>query len=228
MRARYCWDGLGRLSAVERDGGRTELDVDAFGSLAAVNGVELTWDRPRRCPSSCASVNADGGTARSAGGDRRRRRVLAARRRLARLGGHLRPVGAPAAAGADAPLGLGYAGELSVGGLVWLRNRAYGPATRQFLSADPQSGLAGTPFARNPYHYAGNDPIGQVDPLGLAPVSLEQYRALKAEARSPVGQHRPARAHRRVVLHPRRPPHRHGRRGRHRCCARDHPGHHHR
>jgi hypothetical protein len=31
--------------------------------------------------------------------------------------------------------------------------------------------VLGTAYAANPYHYAGNDPVNQVDPLGLRPVT---------------------------------------------------------
>ena len=68
-------------------------------------------------------------------------------------------------------MGLGYRGELVVDGLVWLRERAYDPATRAFLSPDPLPAVPGTAYAANPYHYAGNDPVNNVDPLGLRPVT---------------------------------------------------------
>ena len=39
------------------------------------------------------------------------------------------------------------------------------------LSPDPLEPVLGTAFAANPYHHAGNDPVNQVDPLGLRPVT---------------------------------------------------------
>ena len=84
------------------------------------------------------------------------------------VGGGADPWGQDAA-GTD--VGLGFRGELVVDGLVWLRARAYDPATRAFLSPDPLEAVLGTAFAANPYHYAGNDPVNQVDPLGLRPVT---------------------------------------------------------
>ena len=68
-------------------------------------------------------------------------------------------------------VGLGFRGELVVDGLVWLRARAYDPASCAFLTPDPLEPVLGTAFAGNPYHYAGNDPVNQVDPLGLRPVT---------------------------------------------------------
>jgi len=66
------------------------------------------------------------------------------------------------------PLGqLGYRGELHVGDLIHLRNRDYDPATGQFLTTDPLPGVEGTTTVANPYHYANNNPIRFIDPLGL-------------------------------------------------------------
>jgi RHS repeat-associated protein len=77
---------------------------------------------------------------------------------------------APDQAARAAPA-IGYRGELTVDGLIWLRNRAYDPASRAFLAPDPLPPVPGTAYAANPYHYAGNDPINAVDPLGLRPLT---------------------------------------------------------
>ena len=37
----------------------------------------------------------------------------------------------------------------------------------------------GTAYAANTYHYAGNDPLGRVDPLGLRPVSEQELREIR-------------------------------------------------
>ena len=79
----------------------------------------------------------------------------------------------------DAGPHIGYRGKLALDGLVWLRSRAYDPSTRALLSPDPLPSVPGTPWAANPYAYAGNDPIGSLDPLGLRPVTeaeLAKYR----------------------------------------------------
>lgn len=59
---------------------------------------------------------------------------------------------------------FGFAGEYTDAdtGLVYLRARYYDPATGQFLTRDPLEDLSG-----EPYLYAGGDPIGSTDPLGL-------------------------------------------------------------
>jgi RHS repeat-associated protein len=84
----------------------------------------------------------------------------------------------------DDGLAPGFLGELGIGGLLWLRNRVYDPSGRQFLSRDPIAGTPGTAVANHPYHYAANDPINMMDPLGLSnqPVSIEEYQQYKKEA----------------------------------------------
>jgi RHS repeat-associated protein len=47
-------------------------------------------------------------------------------------------------------------------GLIYLRARAYDPATAQFLSVDPITALT-----RAPYTYASSNPINEADPTGL-------------------------------------------------------------
>ena len=54
-------------------------------------------------------------------------------------------------------------------GLDWMAVRAYDPSVGRFLSRDPL-GRAPLFFANNPYVYAGNNPLSNVDPSG-------QYRA---------------------------------------------------
>ena len=87
----------------------------------------------------------------------------------------------------DDGIGLGYRGELVVNGLTWLRHRAYDPATRTFLQPDPLPPVPGTAYAANPYHYAGNDPVNALDPLGLRPLTdadlLAQRTAVGVGAR---------------------------------------------
>ncbi len=54
-------------------------------------------------------------------------------------------------------------------GLDWMSVRAYDPTIGRFISRDPL-GRAPLVFADNPYVYAGNNPLSNVDPSG-------QYRA---------------------------------------------------
>jgi RHS repeat-associated protein len=68
---------------------------------------------------------------------------------------------------------VGYAGAYAEPGtgLIYLINRYYDPATAQFLSVDPAVALT-----QQPYSYAGDDPVNEVDPNGLsggAPLSGE-------------------------------------------------------
>ena len=61
---------------------------------------------------------------------------------------------------------LGYDGQYTSSdtGLIYLRARAYDPATGQFLTVDPAVSLT-----RAPYTYAGDNPLTYADPLGLFP-----------------------------------------------------------
>ena len=78
-----------------------------------------------------------------------------------------------APAGSNAPTS-GYTGAAQSvsngGGMVYLRNRWYDPATGRFLTQDP-IGLAG---GVNLYAYAGNDPVAFTDPFGLCPSCLTE------------------------------------------------------
>jgi RHS repeat-associated protein len=59
---------------------------------------------------------------------------------------------------------LGYDGQYTSAdtGLIYLRARVYDPATAQFLSRDPLASLT-----REPYAYAGDNPLNASDPTGL-------------------------------------------------------------
>ncbi|HEY8545480.1 MAG TPA: RHS repeat-associated core domain-containing protein, partial [Acidimicrobiales bacterium] len=86
------------------------------------------------------------------------------------------PWGAPASGDGPVPipgtdLAFGHRQELSIDGLVWLRARAYDPATRGFLSPDPLPPVRGVPWTHNTYQYAANDPVNHLDPLGLQALS---------------------------------------------------------
>ena len=82
-------------------------------------------------------------------------------------------------------LGIGAAGELTVGGLEWLGARVYDPASRGFLSVDPLDPVPGAGWAGNPYSYAGNDPLHALDPLGLRPVTDAELKAYAAAHQAP-------------------------------------------
>ncbi|HEY8544138.1 MAG TPA: DUF6531 domain-containing protein [Acidimicrobiales bacterium] len=202
----YEWDWQGHLAAV----GDLSLRVDALGDLAEADGMPMVWDPAGVVPrlrwidghtlvgvddAVCAVVSPrlDAGAGGAASG------AAAGVGAAAEVewqphdwqGSVVGPAGPPAAAdpwGAAAdPTGvrLGYRGELELDGLVWLRNRAYDPATRGFLAPDPLGGVPGLPYAAHPYHYGGNDPIGQVDPLGLRPMTeadLAAYREAAADS----------------------------------------------
>jgi len=175
----YSWDWLGRVSGI----GDTSLTVDAFGDLASIGDRRLLWDPVAAVPQLRWSEGTSvvGGEQPWATVDPAGDAAWIERDWQGSAGGTADAWGAPSAEEASIQGGIGYRGELSVEGLVWLRNRAYDPATRAFLSVDPVAGVPGDAFAANPYHYAGNDPVGALDPFGLRPMTeadLAQYRAV--------------------------------------------------
>ncbi|MGJ9467938.1 RHS repeat-associated core domain-containing protein [Actinotignum sp. GS-2025b] len=62
-------------------------------------------------------------------------------------------------------------GALRVGGMEWMGERLYDPATQAFLSPDPLPAPAGTSYQTNPYNYGANNPLALMDPLGLTPAT---------------------------------------------------------
>ena len=84
-------------------------------------------------------------------------------------------------------LGVGPFGSLGVGGLALTGARAYDPATRAFLSPDPLPAVTGSGWASNPYAWAGDDPVGGADPLGLRPVSEADLRVYQQASNGTLG-----------------------------------------
>jgi RHS repeat-associated protein len=164
------WDPLGRLTTVTTGDTPHDVDIDALGHLAAYDGTVFAWDPTTPVAELVAIGDSPVVTA----------------------AGHLvtprptdpeprDPWGHPLGGADPDHVGIGAFGELDLGGLTWLRNRIYDPATRSFVAPDPLPGIPGTSVATNPYHYAGNDPVGAVDPLGLQPLSIDQYRAYREQ-----------------------------------------------
>jgi RHS repeat-associated protein len=178
----YTWDELGRLVSVhtrpDEIDREVRLVVDALGELAAVNDTTLMWDTADPFSPLCAIdedpvVSLGSPWAIVSGGAARWLQPDALGTICeADVWGH------GASSSAD-DVQFGYRGELSFDGLLWLRHRAYDPSTRVFLSPDPLPASLGVAWASNPYSYAGNDPVGSLDPLGLHPVTeaeLANYR----------------------------------------------------
>jgi RHS repeat-associated protein len=193
----FHWDALGRLRRIERNGHDddhpvTQLDVDAFGHLVRVDDHHLTWDPTGPVPQP---TTID---------DRWVLTVLGQRLAIAPSQPEFvpdpldadwrgsvaprdewgRPNGEPPDPTVLAPgVALGFAGELEVGVLLWLRHRTFDPASASFLSRDPVPGSAGTAAAANPYRYGGNDPLDWIDPLGLhQAVPLDTYEQFRRDA----------------------------------------------
>ena len=184
---RFAWDPRGFLARVTsvahvQDRVRSasdELVVDALGELAAVNGTSLLWDSASAVPSlaqvGSRSVVQFAGATGMAGDDRPEWMAPSWRER----GAGSDPWAAPTSVATGGGLRVGALGSVQVAGLEWMQARVYDPATRGFLSTDPLDGVPGAAWAGNPYSFAGNDPVGMSDPLGLRPVTdaeLQGYR----------------------------------------------------
>ena len=74
----------------------------------------------------------------------------------------------------------GYTGEEfdTETGLLYLRARYYDPSLGRFISADPYLGRVAMPVTQNRFIYVHNNPLGFVDPSGLA---VEDWWDLKAK-----------------------------------------------
>ena len=172
------WDVRGRLSAIETRAHTTRLDIDALGELAALDETPLLWDTadpfsPLVRIGERAAVGPRAPWA-SVGCDEAEWHP---RDWQGTEGGPHDTWGVSGAPQRGAPR-VGYRGELEFDGAIWLRNRVYDPATRSFLSPDPLPPILGTASASNPYHYAANNPLGLLDPLGLRPLSENELAAI--------------------------------------------------
>jgi RHS repeat-associated protein len=183
----WSWDDLGRLTQVDTAAGdgsplrATNVSVDALGELALVDGVAVMWDSAHElAPLAWLGDSAvvGHGTPWALAGDGEARWL--APDWQGTVGEAPRdPWGAALDVAGVARLALGYRGELELGSETWLRNRVYQPEMRSFLLPDPRPPVPGTAVAGNPYHFAGDDPVGHSDPLGLRPISdaeLAKYR----------------------------------------------------
>lgn len=63
----------------------------------------------------------------------------------------------------------------------------YAPTSRGFTTVDPLPGVAATTTVANPYHYANNDPLNQIDPLGLRPLNDSDMRLISSSCPAPGG-----------------------------------------
>ncbi|MFC7623801.1 DUF6531 domain-containing protein [Microlunatus sp. GCM10028923] len=177
------WSDTGWLSTItDRDGDETKttrLGVDALGELSRVDDAETWWDTATGYAAGLIQagetpvVHTPGGLT-GIGQD-----WEAPGWRTARTAGADPWTAGTPAAGTDG-FAIGAAGEMKIAGLEWLHARAYDPATRGFLSVDPQDPTPGAGWSANPYSYAGNDPLHALDPAGRQPVTDEELKAYAA------------------------------------------------
>lgn len=162
------WDSAATLPALAQVGGRAVLHALAATALVGL-GEDATWLVP--------DTDGRGTDPGSLLGQVRRATPTPGNRTDAWGHGAL-PLG-PAPFDADQPDGLSMTalGGVSIGGLEWMTSRVYDPTSRGFLSPDPLAPVSGVVWSGNPYSFAGNDPVGKADPLGLRPVSEADLRA---------------------------------------------------
>jgi RHS repeat-associated protein len=79
------------------------------------------------------------------------------------------PFGTPTV-GSPAP--FGFAGEMHLGGLQYLRARWYDPAAGVFVGRDPFAGFDTMPYSLHPYQYGYSDPVRWTDPSGKNPGAI--------------------------------------------------------
>ncbi|MFG6285881.1 DUF6531 domain-containing protein [Actinotignum schaalii] len=75
-------------------------------------------------------------------------------------------------------------GTLRVGGMEWMGERLYDPATQAFLSPDPLPAPVGSSYQTNPYNYGANNPLALMDPLGLTPATDSFFGSMLKGLRS--------------------------------------------
>ena len=190
--AEVYWDSAAQAPSLARVGGRVVVDALAATAVARPadgDGDEGRWLVPDIDGAGAdpwalpglplpAAGPADGGGGAGAGG--------AGAGGVGTVGAGAGPAGAAAPVGAGG-LGVGPFGSLGVGGLALTGARAYDPATRAFLSPDPLPAVTGSGWASNPYAWAGDDPVGGADPLGLRPVSEADLRVYQQASNGTLG-----------------------------------------
>ncbi|WP_158088216.1 type IV secretion protein Rhs [Kocuria massiliensis] len=193
----FAWGPTGFVESVATeaaDGGSVsavDVWVDATGEPRWVNGTELLWDSASVVPALAGfgQLSVVVSVAGVAVGDS----WSVAGWKPARVTEVSDPwsvpvVGADVAGflGRDSAVGLTAGGALSLGGLEWMGARVFDRGSRGFLSVDPLDPVVGAGWSGNPYSFAGNDPVGALDPLGLSPMSADELHAYTEARKSPL------------------------------------------
>jgi RHS repeat-associated protein len=196
---RFGWDPRGFLSRIttvthENDKvvARTrELQVDALGELADIDGQPVAWDSASGLPAlaqvgqlsisnygplTALLPDAAGGAGGWVTPDWRHRNTGTDPWGITEAG---QLAGAESPAELPSGVSIGSHANLLVDGMEWMQARVYDPLSRGFLSTDPLDPMLGAGWAGNPYSFAGNDPLNQSDPWGLKPVTDQELQAYR-------------------------------------------------
>jgi RHS repeat-associated protein len=174
-----AYNGDGALAAVTDDDGTTQLTTsfvwDRTATVPQVATLTAAGVETSLVYGSGRAFAVQGGTAaafsRDAYGSALRTDATAA---LVRAEAY-DPYGTPTGTAGHSPV-FGYRGELDLDGLLYLRARDYDLSTGGFTTTDPLDGRPGDVAETNPYPYAANDPVNQIDPLGERPIADGQLR----------------------------------------------------
>lgn len=180
----YSYGPAGRLSGISTsssDGANSSrsLTHDPVGRLVGIDHAALGWD-----PTGAVDTLRSVGDTRLIGADTPLGTAQADSGQASWLDRDHRgtanptdPFGTGAAVNplSDLPgIGIGHSGGLNIDDQLWLGERLYDPSSRAFTTPDPLAGIPGFAAASNPYHYANNDPLNQIDPTGRRPMTDAQ------------------------------------------------------
>ncbi|MDE1565495.1 MAG: DUF6531 domain-containing protein [Actinotignum sanguinis] len=180
---RLRWDASGSLAGITEvtDGREHDLAItlDALGNPIGFDGkADIDWDYASPIPtvgamSGTSFMSLPGGVMLSPQGVET---LAGSSWRAGRGTDPMSPFASPGVvSGLSGYLPEGVdmlgTGSLRVGGMEWMGERLYDPATQAFLSPDPLAAPAGTSYQTNPYNFAANNPLALMDPLGLSPAT---------------------------------------------------------
>ena len=197
----YLWnDALGQVAAVatsKADTGSTGVDAGMIGNAGApTTTCSFIWDPVAFTPTVLGINNTPVSLSTSAAVDAVGGRGVDPFGLSPVVAGFTTGSGVGSDASADAQglfgtatssipgvpgVGLTRAGSVQVAGLEILGARVYDATTRGFMSPDPLTSPVGAGWGANVYAFVGNDPVSQVDPWGLSPMTAAEFQEYRQD-----------------------------------------------